>query len=101
MCATNRAGLVDAPRAAVPTRRVYARRLVERVDLDPRVVGDGRQSGLLVVVERLEPRVLGERRAGFFGLREVRKLLECDQLPRRVRKDSADLAQLSCVGGGY
>ena len=65
---------------AVPPRRVDARGVVERGDFEPRVVGDARQAGRLRVVQRLEPRVLGERLSGLLGLDEPRELVERDEV---------------------
>ena len=91
---------------AVPARRVDARGLVERVNLQARVVGDAREPGGLGVVERLQACVLGERRAGFLGLDDGRKLASATRArpdarrQRRGREDPVDLADLAGIGRG-
>src|SRR5262249_40709497 len=67
-------------------------------DLEARVVGDRGQSRLVSVIERFQPRVLGEGGAGLFGLRDAGKACERDELHRQARKNASNLAQLSCGG---
>ena len=93
---------------AVPARGVDAGGLVERIDLQPRVVGDAREPGGLGVVQRLQPSILGKRRAGFLGLDEIRELLQRDELDRTparrpnagVDENPVDLADLAGIGRG-
>ncbi len=55
---------------------VHARRSVQRVDLQPRVVGQAGQVRFLGVVQRLVPGVLGEGPPGFFGFLDGREVLK-------------------------
>src|SRR4030095_9032732 len=68
---------------------------------DPGVVRDAGETGRARVVERLEPRVLGECPPGFFGFDNRRELGECDQLELTAgsRKNVEDLADFPFVGG--
>ena len=68
----------------------------ERVDLDPRVVGQRQQAGLTGVGAGLDPRVRLERRPVLDRLRAGRhaRVVERDQLRRVEREQLAQLAQL-------
>src|SRR5204862_4899156 len=61
---------------AVPARRMHARGAAERLDLEPRIVGDRGQPGLFRVIAGLQARVLGEGLAGLLGLGKAREVGE-------------------------
>src|SRR6185437_14308084 len=85
---------------AVPAGGMHARGIAERVDLESGVVGDGRQASGAGIVDRLEPRVLGERRGGFLRLGDRVAVGERDQRHGHAVQDADDLADLSRIGRG-
>src|SRR3954462_102040 len=82
---------------AMPPRRLHTRGAAERGDLDPRIIRDRGQAAVLVIVERLEPRILGERGARFFRFIDGGHIRKRHQLNAQAGEDSANLAELAHV----
>ena len=71
---------------------------IERVDLEPRVVGDRGQAAVLCRIAGLEDRVFDERQARFLRLRRVPVRL-WTHLHAQGFQEPVELAQLSGVAG--
>ena len=85
---------------AVPARRVHARCVVERRNLQPGIVGHADQAGRLRVVARLQPGVLGKRDARLFRLRHRARSFSVSRVERHTCEDAGDLLELPGIGGG-
>ena len=72
----------------------------ERVDLEPRILADGRESRRCRVVLRLQPRVLGKGLAGFLGFWDGRHVGQGQKRDRQVREQVSDFTDLAGVGRG-
>src|SRR2546425_1364952 len=105
-------GCVDIPFSLSPfpfpvevrvPRRVNPRRAIERVHLEPRVLGHGREPAPLGEVARLGDGVLGEAHPlleiALFGEALQELLLREHQLEREPREQLADLPRLALIAG--
>jgi len=79
--------------------RIYAGRAAERIDLQPRVVGDCRTAGRSRRMAPLEQGVGEEARAGFLRRRDAELRLS-HGLKRHSGEQGAKLAQFACIAGG-
>src|SRR6185295_5929561 len=77
-------------------RRRDARRAAERIDAQPRVVGDRRRVGGARRVARLRERVLDEGRMRLVGLGDAELALR-DELDRQRREERGELGELGAV----
>ena len=78
---------------------MHARRAAERIDAEPRIVGERRQAGGAARVARLGERVLQEGTVRFIRLVYTELRLRHDFDGKR-REQRADLADFSRVAGG-
>jgi GTP-binding protein TypA/BipA len=85
-------------RGAGITRAVHAWTAAERVDDEPRVVGDGHRPETRRVVLRLQPRILRKRHPRFHGLVHRRPICERQQLDGQPREGHADFTDLARIG---
>src|SRR5262245_59366810 len=83
----------------MPSRRLHARRLVERVDLDPRIIRDAHQACRLGVIARLQPRILLKRRPCLLGLDDRLPIVQRQQPHGHALEDSCNFFQLARIGG--
>ena len=91
-------GLVRSARTGI-AGRVDAGRAAQCIDLQPRVVGDGRQSAVTRRVARLEDGVLDEGQAGLLGLGDAVLALRADMDPG-LGQQAFDLTDLAGVVAG-